>query len=187
MTKPPVKIWRYVVPSDEHREGWGIILMDSTGFFGAVSDYGNYSYFWNAHGREDFRLFVAGLERSWDYAATKLGGYEKNHVFDREATAKGIKKEVLSRRRNKSFTFEEAREEWEQADSLERDNITVERWAESTSIDDPSEYMEYRRAIDLEAFCKKLLPRLAAMIREEMKGEQAVQVVSEKERPHDVA
>jgi hypothetical protein len=158
--------------------------MDSTGFFGAVSDYGNYSYLWNAHGREDFRLFVVGLEKSWDYAATKLGGYEKNHVFDAEATAEAIRKEVLEGRRQESITLERAQEEREYAEELERKNITIEQWAERTNLDDPSEYVVHRRAADLEAFCKKLLPRLATMIRAEMGAEQAAPPVAPEEVQH---
>ena len=167
-----VVLRRYVIPS-EQGEGWAEVVIGSNGFFAAVSDYGDYCYSWSAHGREDFRLFVIELEQDWDYAATKLGGYEKNHVFDAEATAKSIKKEVLERRRQKSITLERAQEEREYAEELERKNISIEQWAERTNLDDPSEYMVHRRARDLEAFCKKLVPRLAAMIRAEMEAEHS--------------
>ena len=177
MTKDSVKIWRYRIPSDEHREGWGLLILDSTGFFSAVSDYGNYAYWWNAHGRNDFREFVIGLEGSWDYAATKLGTREQNHVFDPEATEREIKRELIRRRRSLSLTKEAAREEWEHADHLGSENITIEQWAERTCLDDPCDYICDRRSADLEAFCKRLLPRLAKVLQAELNVEKACETV----------
>jgi len=168
----PVKVWRYVIPSDEHREGWGVLILDSTGYFSAVSDYGNYAYLWNAHGTDDFRKFAIRLERDWDYAATKLGGYDKNHRLDVEATAKQIKRAVLEGRRSRRFSAEEARQEWDEARDLDVGNITPEQWYERTALGDATEYWCYRRDSDLEAFCKKLLPRLSKIIATEMAAEK---------------
>lgn len=168
----PVKMYRYVVPSDAHREGWGIFIIDSTGYFSAVSDYGDYAYLWNAHGMADFRQFVVRLARDWDYAATKLGGYDKNHRFDTERTGKDLKRELLNMRRERALEKEDAREEWDNIHDFQHGNLSVEQWYErSTVFSNPSEHMRYRRDSDLEAFCKKLLPRLAAVVRAELEAE----------------
>jgi len=68
-----VLVWRYAL-HPLPKGGWAKILLDSTGIFAAVSDWGNYAFVWSAwkHGQEDFRTFVAELEKDPDYAAGKL-------------------------------------------------------------------------------------------------------------------
>jgi hypothetical protein len=143
--------------------------MDSTGYFSAVSDYGNYAYQWHAHGAEDFRKFVAGLEDSWDYLAGKLGGYRLTHVLDVEATAAHLKKELLTQRNTKALKKVTAREEWSQLESLESGDISLEEWRRNTLVFQYDiDCVRYRVDSDLERFCKRLVPRLAKLIRAEL-------------------
>lgn len=165
---PPVKMWRYVVPHDANHEGWAIVILDSTGYFSTVSDFGNYAYLWTAHGQPDFRMFVKGLHRDWDYAATKLGDYDSNHRFDVEKTVHEIRKAILEARRSREFSKEQALQEWTEASDLDSNNISPEQWHERTSLGDPGEYCRYRRDSDLEAFCKLLLPRLSKLVQAEL-------------------
>ena len=37
--------WRYVIPNVQY-DGWAIVHVDSSGFLGIVSDFGNYAYRW---------------------------------------------------------------------------------------------------------------------------------------------
>jgi hypothetical protein len=76
----PVVVWRYTVPAEpwrrlardpEHRySGLGYFLIDSSGMFTCVTDYGNYAYKWSDWGPRDFRSFLCGL--SSDYLCGKL-------------------------------------------------------------------------------------------------------------------
>ena len=72
-------------------EGWATFVIGSDGYFSAVSDYGNYSYYWPHHGCTDFRQFLVRAPRDWDYFAKKLNpmrGYAVNktvaHCVGRE-------------------------------------------------------------------------------------------------------
>ncbi|ARF67055.1 hypothetical protein B7C51_19310 [Paenibacillus larvae subsp. pulvifaciens] len=58
-------------------EGWGIFILDETGMFAAVTDYGNCAYKWPHSGCEDFRHFFAQERTNWGY----FGGSRQNAPF----------------------------------------------------------------------------------------------------------
>lgn len=161
------KLWRYVVPSAKC-EGWGIFVIGSDGFFSAVSDYGNYAYTWSSFGSGDFRDFVVNcLAPDAHYTAKKLC-YEKTQVVDVEATARNIKQYILEERRQYGLTKERARDEWDNACDLERGNIGLEGWHNETKFEDCGEFVCHATCSDLNAFCTRLMPRLAKIITESM-------------------
>jgi hypothetical protein len=58
-----VKLYRYYLASTNARRfEWAECVLASTGFFGCVSDYGNYSFAWRGFGGGDFREFFAAIE-----------------------------------------------------------------------------------------------------------------------------
>jgi hypothetical protein len=110
-----VKVWRYVLPNVRH-EGWAIVLMDSTGYFSAVSDFGNYAFQWRAHGCADFRQFLLRADKDADYFINKL---KHEDVFDEEDTRKSLKQLIAQERRRGRIDAAQAREEWDNAKSID--------------------------------------------------------------------
>ena len=168
----PIKMWRYRIPAEPGNDSGGVVILDSTGYFSAVTDYGNYAFYWSAHGMADFRQFVVGLEDSWDYVAGKLGGLALTRIFDAEATALALKKELLELRRARYLGKEATQEEWLLLNDLSDGCVSAEDWHRSTKVfHQDTECVRYRVDRDLEAFCKKLMPRLANLLRAELTAE----------------
>jgi len=63
-----VRIWNYEL-YDENGQWLGQVVITSDGFFGSVTDYGNFSFAWRAYG-EDFKKFLLGLTP--DYFGSKM-------------------------------------------------------------------------------------------------------------------
>ncbi|SFH21672.1 hypothetical protein SAMN05660649_04288 [Desulfotomaculum arcticum] len=172
-----IKFWRYSLPPIDSIEGWGIFLLDSTGMFAAVTDYGNYAFKWTHHGCKDFREFFIDIKHGSDneyYIKKLFQGQEKE--FDGENTIKSIKEHILYYRRDGSYSKEFAREEWDLIKEYEHNFISVidfTRWHDETKIDEAHEFACYDYPSDIKAFGQKLLPRLADVLREELQKEAA--------------
>lgn len=88
-----VKIWRYRLPKSKFDQG-GVVILDETGLFCAVTDFGNYSYWWpwgsEDRAREDFRSFIAGIcdKKYPDYILGKLA---KKTELDAPAVQRWLK------------------------------------------------------------------------------------------------
>jgi len=135
--------------------------------FAAVTDYGNYAFRWTAFGKEDFRLFVAGLAKSPYYLLEKVA--PNGEVFDQEKTIKRIKEHILEYRWDRSYTKEFAKREW----GLFTDNdfsheYEFYEWYMETSIADAGEFAMTSYPPNCMAFATKLIPRLAAVLRQEL-------------------
>lgn len=148
-------------------EGWAWIVISSTGYFSAVSDLGNFAFFWTHHGCKDFRQFLYNAHKNWDYFASKLsyGPGHKHKEYDGTATYELIKKTILESRRlhgNGCWTKEYAREEWDLLDECEKlaTDGDWDHWMRSTKIQDAWEYHSERWPGMLERFCKETLKRL---------------------------
>ena len=85
-------LWQYRIPS-ENGEGWAIAVLGSDGFFGVVSDYGNYAYLWSSTGMRDFRDFFCGIDG--DYVRGKL---DPSTHFDSEKTQANVRKHLEERK-----------------------------------------------------------------------------------------
>lgn len=161
-----VKTWRYVLPSIDG-EGSGIVILDSTGFFASVGDYGDYAYWWRYFGEEGFRNFFLKAEKESEYFLRKLS---RKSEIDIGETARLIKETILSRRREGYMTRDYARREWERAKQLESDG-DEHWWYENTWFACRSELLVYDYPACAKAFVEKFLPRLAKAIEEELKNE----------------
>jgi hypothetical protein len=120
----PIKLWRYHLPNI-NGEGWAIIVIGSDGFFSAVSDYGNYGYFWSHHGCADIREFFLRAAVEWDYFRRKLSPEED---YDSEKTYQNIRSCILDGRRGGG---RRAREEWDrlhESDVPNGDIIAFHDW-----------------------------------------------------------
>ncbi|OPX89429.1 MAG: hypothetical protein A4E53_01506 [Pelotomaculum sp. PtaB.Bin104] len=169
-----IKIWRYSIPPIKG-QGWGIFLLDSTGMFAAVTDYGNYAFKWTYHGCKDFREFFSDIREGSvnEYYLKKLYQGRKME-FDGKGTMQLIKEHILQNRRDRSYTKEFAREEWDRIKDFEGEfdsDVQFSRWYDETEIEDAHEFYCSDYPADLKAFGKEILPRLAAVLREELKKE----------------
>lgn len=168
-----IKFWRYALPSVDGVSGWGIFLMDSTGMFSCVTDYGNYAFKWTHHGMKDFREFF--IDRSFDYHVKKLfsetGGSKE---FRPEETVERIKEYILEHRRDGYYTEEQARKEWDLVESVDWDvgEISKHEWYEQTSIQDGYEYFTYDYPARVKALRDKLFPRFSEMMKLELEKEK---------------
>lgn len=168
-----IKYWRYVVPSINGIEGWGIFLLDSTGMFSCVTDYGNYAFKWTHHGEKDFReFFVCG---SFEYYVDKLYliGSQGKLEFDPDETVKNIKQSILESRWEDHMGKETARHEWDLLDEVDwtMGVLSQHEWYESTDLCDASEYFVYDYPPRVRALRDKLLPRFVNVLKEELKKE----------------
>lgn len=155
-----VTCWRYWLPNVKG-EGWAEIVLCSTGFFGAVSDWGNYSFAWRNWGDGDFRAFVARLDPG--YLMCKLGP-QSGHPdrLDVEATVETIREHIAAE--------ELAEDEGDYADTLEEEGEAgVDTWLRCTNIDEAHELLVYGPSRQLVAFVERAMPRLAEILREETK------------------
>lgn len=158
--------WRYYLPNNENREGWADIVMRSDGWFGVVSDYGNYAYRWTHFGPGDFRDFVVGLEN--DYVCGKLG----NQVFDSDKAIRGYKDRIWRRRLNKLIKDkEDVRLAWDELETITCE-LDLHEWMERDGYrilgDDYMDVFTQDYPSDLRAFVQKVMPRLKEAIRKEL-------------------
>lgn len=149
-----------------HHEGWAVIHIDSKGFLGIVSDYGNFSYHWTAFG-DDFKRFLLSIDEH--YLHGKLSSTRS--IYDGEATERAIKSHILDQRRSKRWPAERARDEWELLREHEVDHHTTDGfslWYRDTSIDDAYELHEMKPEPQCTAFCQKVWPHFITALK---KGE----------------
>ena len=159
-------IERYDVRSERGTfSGWAIIHIDSAGFLGVVSDYGNYAYHWSSFG-DDFKRFLSGLD--WEYLYRKLT-HEQN-VYDGEATLRSIENELGERLRSNDMSDEQHHAERELLDRL-KDEINhspcgFAEWMRDTEMSDVHELAEYTTETQCRTFCEKVWPRFIAALKE---------------------
>lgn len=163
-----VTFWRYHIPSDGPLGGWGIFLLDSTGMFTAVTDYGNYAFKWHDWGPSEFRTFVQSLEP--DYVCGKLGSRNK---LQAKETVNYIKELIISRRREGDWPKETARREWNLIkDKNFLDLEDQQAWYYNSMLGGDPDIFRYDFDASLKCFGTKLLPRLQEAIRQQLREEQ---------------
>lgn len=169
------KFWKYYLPSIEGVGGWGIFILDSTGYFSCVTDYGNYAFNWTHHGEDDFREFFA-KDRDYDYLVNKLYrmGSEGELEFQPEDTVRNIKQSIIESRYHDHMDKEVAREEWDLLNEIDwtMGEIAQWDWYNKTDFCDASELFIYDYPARVRGLRDKLLPRFSKLIREELKKEK---------------
>jgi len=164
-------IRHYDIPRDAPCEGWARVVLSSDGFFATVSDWGNYAFWWGSPGME-FRRFVIRLVESPDYVIGKLS--PRPWEYDGDESCKSIKRAILDLRRHGGLTADQAREEWALLEEHEDvDGIAAfTRWHDETTLGDAHEHYCTSPPGQLVAFCKRILPRLAEMLKKELEAEE---------------
>lgn len=172
-----VQCWRYALPNTDHYEGWAVVHVDSEGFLGIASDYGNYAYQWpgrkNVGG--DFRRFLVSLntEGEGEYLMSKLG--ERNEI-DRKATAEAIRETVEEWYLEGDLTEEQAQEYREAADRFaeDEDYLVRDLRDDLDAMPDAWELIQMTYPPMLRAFVRVEWPRIVAAIREDLDQEEGV-------------
>jgi hypothetical protein len=117
---------------------WAVVVVDSKGFLGIVSTYGNYAFHWTSFG-EDFKAFLLKINEGYLVGKLTLGRPEE---YDPRKTLKFVETHILENRRNRNYSKEKARKEWdllEVWDDLEHED-DFKSWMGQTSIDDAYEF-----------------------------------------------
>ncbi|EGO63584.1 hypothetical protein [Acetonema longum] len=162
-----ITMWRYHIPPEDGLSGWGTFILDSTGFFAAVTDFGNFAYRWTHHGRKDFREFIIELARDPYYLLGKVR--PSGEVYNGEKTLKSIWEHIREYRRCGWYTKEFAREEFNlirECDDLDAEHDFYD-WVRQTNIQDAYEHHQTAYRIDDLCFADGLMPRLAEAIKAE--------------------
>ncbi|MGK3995025.1 hypothetical protein [Sorangium sp. So ce1024] len=168
-----VKTWRYYLRGPDL--GWAEILLTSSGMFAATSDYGHYAHPWRSFGERDFREFVASLSGSWNYVAGKLS---RRSEYQGPETLARLKRHIVDARRFGGLTSEDAREIWDELSeyNIDDDVFGFSHWLResdgASKIGDAFEFAVYDYPSDVKAFCRKILPRLAEVLRAELEAEK---------------
>lgn len=159
----------YAVRHSERFGAWARIWITSDGTLSAVTDYGNFGYWWGQPGCE-FRKFLTECEP--EYVARKLAG-GKTEV-DADATFLAVKREILELRRRKALTRDSARDEWDDALKVDWDE-PCERceWGNTTELECLEDLICFRLPRQLMAFMEHLWPLFVALLRSELEAEEA--------------
>lgn len=150
----------------------GTFVIADDGYFSTVSDYGSYAFFLS-HGTTCFRSALARLRG--DYV---LGKIARRDVYDGDATGKAVCRHILTSRREKTMSREDARREWD----LFLDNERLESreqfawWYTDTEIGDASEFRRTDYPSDAKQFAVKAWPHFVAALHAELAAEKAAQV-----------
>ncbi|MHB0944603.1 hypothetical protein ACYCSU_23940 [Paenibacillus sp. ALE1] len=179
MNSADIKFWRYYIPSIDGLEGWGVFLLDSTGMFAAVTDYGNYAYMWPIEhtGVEDFRDFFK--HRDAYYVLGKCAPSRKRE-YQGEETRKLIRERIIEARREGYISEEEARKEWDLTEDHDLDYAEgFGAWYENTNLCDAHEYAVYGYTSEEKAFADKLFPRFCDAVAKELATERELITVVE--------
>lgn len=158
-------LWRYIVKPGPW--GWGIFLLDSTGMFAVVSDYGNYAFKWTDWGKRDFRLFLIGLDKS--YLCGKLA-MDRSREYQGQRTLENIRDQIIQLRRDGSLTKEQARKEWELAKMVDSHYAEdFAEWLRETKLgSDSYELSVYDTPAQIRLFYDRVFTRLVEVIKEDL-------------------
>ena len=162
-----VQHWRYSFPS-ENGEGWAIVFLDSAGCFAALSDWGAWSYRWDARGIDepDFRAFF--LNASDEYLLQKFNPVKE---YNPEETLKAVKQAYIGEFRThwRDRPRSDRRDAWEDLGDMYCDLATEHHFGD-WSITNPMEFSEVwdlrrdRHSRQAEQFIKRVMPQLRAAI-----------------------
>ncbi len=169
-TPRAVTTWHYDLPTDPTTgDGWAEIVLCSTGFFSAVSDWGDYAYAWRSTGKDDFREFMLRAKVNPDYFLSKLHP-SSQHEYDEEATLKNVLERIEECRQDSLLTEEELEDEVERLEQYSNLEAREEfsRWVYETKLYEPWSCVVFTPTFHAVTFCKTVLSRLADMIEAEL-------------------
>ena len=165
---------------------WAIFSIDeTTGLMQCMSSYGEWSYAWPHHGRTTFKDFLLEMERDWQYLLRKVSAT----VFDFDQSIKYWKNHIIDIRRAAGCTKEQARDAFDVIDDLEVDDagycaaVLNSSYAISAADPDFWEVLNGVKEYPYEAmiFAQTIWPMLCEVIRGELKENESVETVIERQ------
>lgn len=167
--QPKLHYYHFTVEKDRPF-GW-VRAIIGPGFFMAVSDYGHVAANWGPQSPgTDFRRYFAkpgGI--SPDYFCEKTG--QGKTCFDAEATVKRLRKLILESRREKRWSRDFARGEWDLTTRMEGSELGWEGWLAETEIGDAIDDVVWNYPVRLRGFAENVLPDLAKVVAAELETE----------------
>lgn len=161
--------------------GWATITIDENGgVFNAQSDFGAYAYSWPGHGRKSFKDFIVNdLASDPSYF---LGKVAKENFFDSDLAFDKWKGEIISIRRERECTREQAREAYDFLNDLDSSlsvDLLQERIYESKELnaiyDEPwyafDFYLDF--SPQAKAFAHIVMPMFAEILKKEIEEANA--------------
>ncbi|MCC2473549.1 hypothetical protein LKL98_21245 [Bacillus pacificus] len=165
--------FRYTVPSVDG-EGWGVFLLDQSGVFTAVTDFGNFAHWFSLRENESIGEFL--LSRRPDQILCKIANED---VVDIKETIKYIKENLLNDRREGRFTEAYARAEWKLIEELQEDleeysnDVAFQYWYDKTHIQFDEGFYQYKYPNAAVRFSNETFVRFQEKLKEDLKGAQA--------------
>lgn len=165
------RFYRIRVPG---RWGWARIWITNDYSISVLSDFGNFGYWWAPEAQEFRRFLIRISSDSYEgYLYNKFTSGRRT-VCDADASLKRIKQHILDYRRDRHYTREFARAEWDlihQCQDLnEHERVD---WYDSTQLSDAHELLAYEpdNAHQIRAFLKDIWPLFIASLEEELEHE----------------
>lgn len=170
-----VKLWRYFLDGGTGQE-WAEIVLTSSGMFAAVSDWGDYAYAWRSTGCSDFREFMIRLELDPEYV---LGKISRADEYQKAETLRAVKKAICEARRSCAIGRDATRQFLNELHEEYNDlhySASFTLWLNNSdgarAIGDAWEMAVHDHPHDAQMFCRRILPRLAAVLRAELEAER---------------
>lgn len=162
--------WRYSIPNEKY-QGWAILFLDDAGCFACLSDYGNYTYRWNARGlgdARDLRDFIVTCDP--EYILRKIS---QETVYDADRTLAAVQRAILEKRRWGGWSKERASSEWEAVKycGYLSAEYQFQTWLEETSLKDAGELVRHTYPAGALSFMAHAWPRLKALIQSDLAAE----------------
>lgn len=160
------------------------LIVDETNYNFTARLYGgeSYTYSWGAPGDDFIQFLIDTFSKFNDYLFEKLADYSYSNLVDTEKTAQKMREKVLVARYNRELNEEDARELWEEIESLEQStNLTTEHfydmyrnkfeigienniWSDEPWFED---FIEFQEDYKCRIFCDKVAPILAEVLKQE--------------------
>jgi hypothetical protein len=153
-------------------EGWAHIAINTeTGFFAAVSDWGNFSYLWTHPGME-FRKFLTELQP--DYLHSKLMmGRPDRAVFSGSKTVENIRQAIEDKNKEEGrWAFYHEEMDTLKALGPDPEKYALDVWESETHLTDVWEYVVYLPEPQCRSFCEKVWPRFKKLLLDELEEEK---------------
>ncbi len=161
-------VFRYTVPSVDG-EGWGVFLLDQSGVFTAITDFGNFAHWFSLRENESIGEFL--ISRRPDQVLCNIANED---VVDIEGTIKYIKENLLYDRREGRFIEEDARAEWKLIEELQVDldeysnDVAFQYWYDKTRIQFDDGFYRYKYPSAAVRFSNETFVRLQEKLKSEL-------------------
>lgn len=183
---------------DRWRCSWATISISDDGLFNAITDCGDFNYYWGSPGKSFKEFLIDICSNGSSYLYNKISNGDRKGQVDVEKTIENMKKKVIELRRESGlwshvkgdFSQEEARVLWDALEGVKNDHSEISPDAFSSIFyyelpdterrkvfsdewwyEDLVVYTEDRSA---KAFCEVVAPVFAEILKAEIENNESV-------------